>query len=263
MTYLLHKTVEFSIFSIAKYFFVTLPLFVIFYLAGKDYFKSNKIQKKEATRKDFIREIGNSAASSVVMTIVFVLVIFTPVREITAFSKLHFSIVRILLTVLGALVIHDTYFYWMHRLMHHHPLIFKHIHLTHHRSVNPSPFTSYSFHFLEAIAEAMVIPIIMLILPTNVFTIWIFLSASFCINVYGHLGYEIMPLWFRKTQMFNFFNTSVYHNLHHSHFKGNYGLYFRFWDKIMKTENQDYTKKYDAVQEMRLYGKTPKDISIK
>ena len=46
-------------------------------------------------------------------------------------------------------------------------------------------------------------------------------------------------------------NTSVYHNLHHSKFKGNYSLYFRWWDKLMKTENPDYVKEYDRIQEQR------------
>jgi len=39
--------------------------------------------------------------------------------------------------------------------------------------------------------------------------------------------------------------------MHHSKFKGNYGLYFRIWDRLMKTEHPDYVKDYDRIQERR------------
>jgi sterol desaturase/sphingolipid hydroxylase (fatty acid hydroxylase superfamily) len=40
---------------------------------------------------------------------------------------------------------------------------------------------------------------------------------------------------------------STHHNLHHEKFKGNYGLYFTFWDKWMKTEIAEYESKFDSV----------------
>jgi sterol desaturase/sphingolipid hydroxylase (fatty acid hydroxylase superfamily) len=83
------------------------------------------------------------------------------------------------------------------------------------------------------------------------FTLLFFGFSIFAINVYGHLGYEIAPKWFRNSIFFEFINSSVYHNLHHSKFKGNYGLYFRFWDKIMGTEHEDYVKMYDEIQSRR------------
>lgn len=251
---IVHKTIEFSLYTLAKYVVFTLPVFVLFYRAGREYFKACKIQDRQAKTKDFIREIGNSSLSSVVMTGIFVLVVYTPLHNHTRFRTEHFSLLQTIVTVLIALVIHDTYFYWMHRLLHH-PRIFRHIHLTHHRSVNPSPFASYSFHALEAVAEALVIPVVLMVLPMDLLTIWMFLSASLCINVYGHLGYEVMPLWFRKTWMFEILNTSTHHNLHHSHFKGNYGLYFRFWDRVMGTENPGYGRAYDRVNERRKAGR--------
>ena len=74
---------------------------------------------------------------------------------------------------------------------------------------------------------------------------------SLFINVYGHLGFEITPKWFRKSFLFEILNTSVHHNLHHEKFNGNYGLYFRVWDRIMKTENPNYVKSFDAIQQKR------------
>ena len=60
---------------------------------------------------------------------------------------------------------------------------------------------------------------------------------------------------FRNSFWFQIINSSVYHNLHHKKFQGNYGLYFRFWDRIMKTENPNYSKEYDLIQKNR-FSKT-------
>jgi sterol desaturase/sphingolipid hydroxylase (fatty acid hydroxylase superfamily) len=149
-----------------------------------------------------------------------------------------------------SLVIHDTYFYWMHRFLHHDRL-FRHSHVVHHLSTNPSPWSSYSFHFFEAILEGIVVIVLVLVLPMHPSVIVAFTFVSFMINVYGHLGYEIMPKGLRKSFLFEIINTSTYHNFHHRKFKGNYSLYFRHWDRLMKTEHPDYVKEYDRIQEQR------------
>ena len=53
------------------------------------------------------------------------------------------------LSVVCAILLHDTYFYWTHRMMHH-PKLFRWFHRTHHLSHNPTPWTAYAFDPLEA-----------------------------------------------------------------------------------------------------------------
>jgi len=240
-------------FSLCYYFIIAGMAFLLFYVLFKGRFSKNKIQEKKATRKDFIREILHSVQSAAIMSAISVAVLFTSVRTHTLvyLDVNTYGILYLIFSVPAALIIHDTYFYWMHRLLHH-PAIFKYAHLQHHRSTNPSPWASYSFHFLEAITEGAIMPILVFILPMHPIAITLFILSGFLINVYGHLGYEIMPLGFRHTLAFQIFNTSVHHNLHHSRFKGNYGLYFRIWDRIMGTENPDYVKNYDRVQNQRV-----------
>ena len=48
------------------------------------------------------------------------------------------------------LLFDDTWFYLVHRLLHH-PRIFKYIHKVHHESIDVNPFTSLSFHWAEAL----------------------------------------------------------------------------------------------------------------
>lgn len=244
----------FSIFtaSVIRYFVVAGIAFFLFYKLLRRKFSKAKIQVREASLKDFKREIWHSMQSTALMSGVAFVVLFTGLKEYTLvyddISK--FGVGYLILSVALSLVIHDTYFYWMHRFLHH-PKVFRHAHVVHHKSVNPSPWASYSFHFIEAITEGAVLIVLAMVLPMHPLAIALFVFAGFVINVYGHLGYEIMPRGFRKTWLFQVINTSTHHNLHHSKFKGNYGLYFRFWDRVMGTEHPDYVREYDRVQKQR------------
>ena len=247
--------------NLLRYFvFAGIP-FLIFYLLIPKKFILNKIQTRFAQRKDFLREISSSVQTSFIAGGIILLFLHSPLREYTRIYKdiEDYSVWWIPLSIIAALIIQDTYFYWLHRIMHH-PKLFNKIHLEHHKSTNPSPWTSYSFHALEAIAEVMILPVILFCLPIHPIALSLFGVFGFMINVYGHLGYEIAPKKFRNSFLFEILNSSVHHNLHHEKFKGNYGLYFRIWDRIMKTEHPDYVKRYDLIQEKR-FG-TPLQSSV-
>lgn len=238
--------------NIVRYFlFAGIP-FLIFYILFPTFFSKNKIQMRLAKHKDFVREISHSMQTILILALVSILILKTPLGEYTQLYRdvSAYAWWWIPISVLLALALHDTYFYWMHRAVHH-PKLYKRIHLVHHQSVNPSPWASYSFHFFEGILEAMIAPPILFLIPMHPIALIIFASLSFFINVYGHLGYEIAPRWFRHSLLFEILNTSTHHNLHHAKFKGNYGLYFRIWDRLMGTEHPDYVKEYDKIQERR------------
>ncbi|MEL7120110.1 MAG: sterol desaturase family protein [Bacteroidota bacterium] len=238
--------------NISRYLIFAGSAFLIFYVLYPHIFSKNKIQERLAKRKDFIREFMHSMQTTIVIGFVGVLFLYTPLKEYSTiyYDSSEYPIWWIPVSVIVAMLIHDTYFYWMHRTVHH-PSLFKHIHLVHHKSVNPSPWTSYSFNLSEAILEALIAPVILFLLPMHIVALVIYGLITIGMNVYGHLGYEIAPKWFRKSWLFEIMNTSVYHNLHHEKFKGNYGLYFRIWDRLMKTEHPEYVKDYDKIQMQR------------
>lgn len=243
--------------NFARYFLFAGLAFVIFYKIYRIAFKPNKIQKREAGRADFIREVVFSMQTTVILALVIIGILYSPLQQYTlAYTDIHaYPLWWVPVSILLALVLHDTYFYWMHRTLHH-PKLFRYTHLTHHKSTNPSPWASYSFGLAEGILEALIAPIILWIIPIHPISLFVFGFLAFFINVYGHLGFEIMPKWFRKTVFFEILTTSVHHNQHHEKFNGNYGLYFRFWDRLMKTENPDYIKHYDAIQNQRFSKQT-------
>lgn len=42
-------------------------------------------------------------------------------------------------------------------------------------------------------------------------------------------------------------NTSVNHNQYHQYFKGNYGLYFLVWDRLMGTIRNDNEQLFEEI----------------
>jgi lathosterol oxidase len=246
-------------FTAIRYFVVAGVFFAIFYGLAVKRFARNKIQQKQARTKDFWREVLHSLQSALIFAIITYFIVFTSLAKHTlVYQKISdHSIIWFIFSLVLCLIIHDTYFYWMHRLLHH-KKIFHLTHLLHHRSTNPSPWAAYSFHFIESWTEGAVLLVIVFIIPVHPIIVVLFTVISLIINVYGHLGYEIMPRNFRKSVLFEIFNTSVHHNLHHSKFKGNYGLYFRVWDRLMHTENPDYVAEYDRVQAQRFEVSTPR-----
>lgn len=135
------------------------------------------------------------------------------------------------------LIWHETYFYWIHRLMHWKP-IYRRVHHVHHLSREPTPFAAFSFHPLEALLEAGAFVSIACLLPIHFSALAIFTFLSLLMNVYGHLGIEVFD---HDRGISRYVNSPRYHAWHHQHFRGNYSLYLNFWDRWMKTGH--FTKK--------------------
>jgi lathosterol oxidase len=238
--------------TLFRYFVIAGIPFLVFYIWLAPRFSLSKIQARISTKKDHIREILHSLQTSLVLAGIGVVVF---ILSINGYTRIYKELTindwwYIPLSVFLSLTIHDTYFYWMHRLLHH-PALFKRIHLVHHQSVAPTPWAAYSFNFAEAVLEGLVILPIVFLIPMHRIAVLLFIFIGFAINVYGHLGYETAPRWFRNSILFRVLGSSLHHNMHHSKFKGHYGLYSRFWDKLMKTELVDYEKEYDKIQQKR------------
>jgi Delta7-sterol 5-desaturase len=133
------------------------------------------------------------------------------------------------------MALHDTYFYWTHRLLHR-PWWFRHAHYVHHQSLSPSPWTSFSFHPLEAAMGAIFVPALVFVLPIHFAGLAVVLTAMTVFGVVNHVGYEIYPRWLVDRGLGRWFISVTHHNWHHRRFSCNYALYFRCWDIWMKTD---------------------------
>jgi sterol desaturase/sphingolipid hydroxylase (fatty acid hydroxylase superfamily) len=143
-------------------------------------------------------------------------------------------------------VIHDAYFYAAHRLMHTRWL-FKHVHRAHHLSHDPSPLTANAFHPVEALLEAAIAPMILLVLPVPPVTLFVFQMWAMLFNIYGHLGVELWPAWLARSPFGRLVITTTHHHQHHRLTKWNFGLYFNVWDRVFGTNHPEYQARLLAV----------------
>ncbi len=227
--------------------------FFVFYVLMKRQWLYKKIQQRLPKPKDYIREIGFSILTVFVFAFVTYLLLFNKtIRPHTTFyiDINQYGWVYFFAAYPIMFFMHDAYFYWMHRLMHH-PKLFYFVHLIHHKSINPSPWAAYAFHPLEAVVEAGIVIIFHFTIPITKFHLGIFFLFMILYNVYGHLGWELYPKGFNKSRIGRWVNTSVNHNQHHQHFKGNYGLYTLIWDRWMGTIREDYDNKFEEVKTRR------------
>lgn len=122
------------------------------------------------------------------------------------------------LVVFGLLMplYHELHFYCIHRLIHT-PFLFRHVHCVHHKSVNPSPWSSLSMHPVEHLlywSDSL----IHLILPSHPLLALYNLHITGTGAVVGHIGFHKIELGENRA-----INTAAYpHYLHHKYFEVNY-----------------------------------------
>lgn len=150
------------------------------------------------------------------------------------------------MSIVVAIFLHDAYFYWTHRLMHHRRL-FPWFHRVHHLSTNPSPWAAYAFSPLEAVVEAGIFPLAVAVMPLHPLAFFVFMTWQIVFNVVGHAGYEIHPRWLMDSPLRYLLNTPTNHIMHHEKMRGNYGLYFNIWDRLMGTNHRDYEARFREV----------------
>jgi ring-1,2-phenylacetyl-CoA epoxidase subunit PaaE len=251
------KFIEGFVGQIIWYALWTLPAFIIFWVLFKKYFSKRRIQQKQVAKKtQFFSEIKNSLITMVVFAAVDLFVfhdstsyIQTPIFKVYTNINEHGGLLYMLLTTLALFVVEDTYFYWMHRTIHS-PKLYKYVHKVHHESIDTSPFTSYSFHPIEAALEIVPLGLILIyayFFPVHAGALVIWQIGSIALNVLGHSGYELFPSFWNKYWFLKWKLPSTHHNMHHERFNGNYGLYFIWWDRIMGTEFADYEEKFASI----------------
>lgn len=219
--------------------------FLLCYVIFKNRMAARKIQPKFPTISDFRRDIFYSALSILIFAATSIWTFFVIHPWTNLYDNISdFGWAYYFFTYVWIFFLHDAYFYFAHRAMHH-PKIFKWVHLTHHKSNNPSPWTAYAFHPIEALVEAGIVTVAAFLLPMHRSAIIIYMLFQIGYNVYGHLGYEIYPQNFHKHWLGRWVNTSVAHNMHHKFSVKNYGLWTLIWDRWFGTLHEKYAETYE------------------
>jgi sterol desaturase/sphingolipid hydroxylase (fatty acid hydroxylase superfamily) len=140
----------------------------------------------------------------------------------------------------------DTYFYWLHRLMHIEP-IYTWVHKLHHRSISPNPLTTLSVNPLESFINGGFVPLFTALLTVHSSTMALIGPTNIIMGLYVHSGIELFPKWWNRTWLTKWFITATFHDQHHRYFKGNYGGYTTIWDWICRTVRPTFLADFEKV----------------
>lgn len=135
-----------------------------------------------------------------------------------------------------AIILLDTYQYWVHRLFHTFPSLY-YYHSFHHKVYLSYSFSALYVHPLESFVldtGSMAFATLISGLVNDHFIFLIFISLSTIKTIDDHCGRNTK--WYYSFSLFE--NDSNYHSIHHTlkGIKYNFSQpYFVFWDKICKT----------------------------
>ena len=207
-----------------------------------------KLQAREATSHDVRREITASLRSALVFSLMGTLIVVAAEQGwVTIYRGFdQTGPLYLVVSLAFMLIAHDTYFYWTHRAMHHRRL-FPLFHATHHLSRTPTPWAAYSFSVPEAVVQGAFVPLFVLLVPMHAIALFAFVAIQIVRNVMGHAGAELHPAAFGPGRWLGWNNTTTHHDLHHEGGRHNYGLYFRWWDKLMGTEHPRYRARFEEI----------------
>lgn len=142
------------------------------------------------------------------------------------------------------LILFDSYFYVIHRLLHT-KWLYRHVHSVHHRVKSPSALTPYCLHPFEAALYAAFSLALLCFMPMHLaafFTANLILQA---LNFCAHFGYELFPRGF--VRRFPLISTCVFHDLHHQIGQHNFSYFTTWLDRYFGTLKHDYPQVFAQV----------------
>lgn len=232
---------------LVRYFIIAGGAYWFFnFSVGKTYVKQG-LRLKSAVWQSIRHDIELSVLSAVLFSFCAALIMSAYNSGVTL---LYTSIDKYGLWYLGVsfialLILQDAYFYFVHRAFHF-PFLFKWFHQGHHRSGDPTPWTSFAFDPLEAIVQALFLLGIVFIIPLHFLTLFAVLITMSVWTVWNHLGLELFPPSFSRHWLGKWFIGSTHHSIHHRKYALHYGLYFTFWDRLFGTQDPKYEREFGA-----------------
>ena len=224
-----------------RYVVFTFAAWVLLSVVLKGVLKARKIRAESPSAVQMARDFTFSIRSiSVFATVALGMDLLSevgayPLADVGSRMGAVWFWASLVLMIIG----HDAYYYWTHRAMHRVSGM-RRMHAFHHSSVNPSPFTAYSFDLREAAMMAGFVVIWPFVVPTAWPVIPLFMIHQIVRNTLAHCGYELMPAGPEGRPLLDWLTTTTHHDLHHARPGSNFGLYFTWWDRWMGTENPDY-----------------------
>jgi len=230
----------------ARYFILSGIFHVYFYFWRGKQWENRKINEQEYPQNQFKKEVFWSVLSAFIFAMIGTLIAVAWQKGFTAIYQdvNDYPFWWFPLSIIVSMFIHETYYYWLHRLMHH-PKLYKKVHKIHHDSKITSVWTAFSFHPIEGFLESLIMPAIVMIIPMHLYAILFHLTIMTITAAINHLDVEIYPQNLFGNLLGKHVIGATHHSHHHRFYRYNFGLYFTFWDKWSGTESPNFESDFE------------------
>jgi 4-alpha-methyl-delta7-sterol-4alpha-methyl oxidase len=134
-------------------------------------------------------------------------------------------------SVVAFVYLDDFLYYWMHRAFHT-PWLYAKVHRVHHLLTTPWAIGAHYMHPVEFIATGSLALLGPILLDSHVVTVWVWIVWRQWEAAEGHCGYAFP---FNPGHLFPGYGGTVFHDLHHAKFKGNYSGFLGWFDRVAGT----------------------------
>jgi sphinganine C4-monooxygenase len=193
--------------------------------------KKEEDEKNLALKKDVVIGVIFQQAVQAIVAII----LFSVTGNSGSTQPQHTSLIVLGRQFFIAMMVLDTWQYFVHRYMHHNKFLYKHIHSHHHRLVAPYAFGALYNHplegvLLDTVGGALAFLISGMSPRASIF----FFSFATIKTVDDHCG-----LWLPGNPFQILFkNNTAYHDIHHQLYGAKYNFsqpFFVMWDRILGT----------------------------
>jgi len=214
---------------------------LLFYSLLKRFFARKGLRRKQPSWPLIRKDIELSVLSAVIFALCAAVIIAAYGFGITLlYTDPHeYGWWYLGMSFVAVLFLQDTYFYFIHWVCHR-PFLFKWMHHGHHRSGEPTPWTSFAFDPPEALLQGLFFVGIVFILPLHFVSLIAALITMTIWAVWNHLGFELFPPSFPRHWLGKWLIGPTHHSIHHRKHTVHYGLYFTLWDKLLGTHDLTY-----------------------
>jgi len=142
------------------------------------------------------------------------------------------------LSLIGSLVLFDTWFYWLHRLIHTR-FFYRRVHRWHHMTVTPVVWSNNSDRLIDNLFLQSYWLFAHLLIPIAPVALFAHKVYDQITGIIGHSGYEHGGRWCRPPSPLV---GVTHHDQHHQFFRCNYATHFSWWDRMMGTLHPDHDR---------------------
>jgi len=194
-----------------------------------------KIQRREIAAALLRRDRRQSIASLAAIGVLFGTGHWLHGELGWGFAPPH-GIAMTMLSLLASLVLFDTWFYWLHRLIHTR-LFYRRVHQWHHLTVTPVAWSNNSDRLIDNLFLQSYWLVAHFLLPAAPAILLAHKLYDQVTGIVGHSGYEHGGVLCRPPSPLV---GVTHHDQHHRFFRCNYATHFTLWDRSMGTLHPDH-----------------------